>query len=55
MAQDQATAMLRLRKLPLILDLDDTLVRLVSDLPGRYVPEHQASLGEDLFLSRRNL
>jgi hypothetical protein len=43
--QEQADMLLRSRKLPLVLDLDDTLVRVVGNKPGRYVPEHQASQG----------
>ena len=41
MIQDQADSLLRSRKIPLVLDLDDTLVRVVGDMPGRYVPESQ--------------
>lgn len=38
--QDQMESLLRSRKLPLVLDLDDTLVRVVGDSnPDRYVPE----------------
>ncbi|RUS18702.1 hypothetical protein BC938DRAFT_475916 [Jimgerdemannia flammicorona] len=37
--REQQDGMLKLRRLPLVLDLDDTLVRLVGSEPGRYVPE----------------
>lgn len=43
---DQIESSLRARKLPLVLDLDDTLVRLVGNAPGRYVPEDQIHLGK---------
>jgi hypothetical protein len=35
--QEMANSLLIGRKLPLVLDLDDTLVRVVGDSPGRYV------------------
>jgi hypothetical protein len=41
---DQAEMLLRSRKLPLVLDLDDTLVRVVGNTPGRYVPDSQAEM-----------
>lgn len=37
--REQQEGMLKLRRLPLVLDLDDTLVRLVGNEVGRYVPE----------------
>ncbi|KAJ3324958.1 Multiple epidermal growth factor-like domains protein 8 [Boothiomyces sp. JEL0866] len=37
--EEQSETFLRTRKLPLVLDLDDTLVRVVGNAPGRYVPE----------------
>ncbi|KAI9203086.1 uncharacterized protein BJ171DRAFT_425749 [Polychytrium aggregatum] len=40
--QSRAEALLRGRKLPLVLDLDDTLVRVVGNEPGRYVSEADA-------------
>ncbi|KAJ3083463.1 hypothetical protein HK102_001059 [Quaeritorhiza haematococci] len=36
---ERAMGLLNSRKLPLVLDLDDTLVRVVGNEPGRYVPE----------------
>ncbi|KAI8814132.1 hypothetical protein BJ742DRAFT_786511 [Cladochytrium replicatum] len=42
MIRDRAETFLRIRKLPLVLDLDDTLVRVVGNEPGRYIPEEQA-------------
>ncbi|OAJ43609.1 hypothetical protein BDEG_26953 [Batrachochytrium dendrobatidis JEL423] len=42
--QERADALLRTRKLPLVLDLDDTLVRVVGNAPGRYVPESEVPL-----------
>eukprot|EP00842_Homolaphlyctis_polyrhiza_P003910 jgi/Hompol1/451/HPOL_004732-RA len=41
--QERAEALLRLRRIPLVLDLDDTLVRVVGNTPGRYVPESEIS------------
>ena len=42
--------LLRSRKLPLVLDLDDTLVRVVGgNNPDRYVPEEQISRSSILF------
>ena len=38
--------LLNIRRLPLVLDLDDTLVRLVGNAPGRYVPEEVAKQGK---------
>ncbi|KAJ3143741.1 hypothetical protein HK101_003146 [Irineochytrium annulatum] len=38
--QMRANAFILQRKLPLVLDLDDTLVRVVGNEPGRYVPEN---------------
>ncbi|KAI8928316.1 hypothetical protein BC831DRAFT_423704 [Entophlyctis helioformis] len=39
--QERAKMLLLSRKLPLVLDLDDTLVRVVGNAPGRYVPESE--------------
>ena len=43
--KDQAESLLRSRRLPLVLDLDDTLVRAVGDSPGRYVLPEDALTG----------
>ncbi|KAG0235477.1 hypothetical protein BGW42_005263 [Actinomortierella wolfii] len=40
---NQKYSMLRARRLPLVLDLDDTLVRLVGNGDKRYVPETEAA------------
>lgn len=37
--QEKVNILLHSRKLPLVLDLDDTLVRAVGDTPGRYVTQ----------------
>jgi hypothetical protein len=42
--KEQQDGLLRQRRLPLVLDLDDTLVRLVGNETGRYVPENQLHL-----------
>jgi hypothetical protein len=42
--KEQQEGLLRQRRLPLVLDLDDTLVRLVGNETGRYVPEDQLHL-----------
>ncbi|KAI8905936.1 hypothetical protein EDD86DRAFT_248875 [Gorgonomyces haynaldii] len=39
--QKRVSDLLKTRRLPLVLDLDDTLVRAVGDEPGRYVPLHE--------------
>lgn len=49
--QDQTDLLLRSRKLPLVLDLDDTLVRVVGNQTGRYVPEIQVPQGSFLLTS----
>jgi predicted HAD superfamily phosphohydrolase YqeG len=36
----------REKRIPLVLDLDDTLVRMVGNNDTRYVPEALASLGK---------
>jgi hypothetical protein len=43
MVNDKTAALLKSRRLPLVLDLDDTLVRVVGDAPSRYV-SHADSL-----------
>ncbi|KAI8613551.1 hypothetical protein BC830DRAFT_467085 [Chytriomyces sp. MP71] len=45
--QQRATSLTVSRKLPLVLDLDDTLVRMIGNEEGRYVPSHLASLVPD--------
>ncbi|KAI8579531.1 hypothetical protein K450DRAFT_241442 [Umbelopsis ramanniana AG] len=45
--KEQQEGLLRQRRLPLVLDLDDTLVRLVGNETGRYVPEDQLHLCQD--------
>ena len=40
--QHMAGTLLQSKRLPLVLDLDDTLVRVVGNQPGRYVPQNQA-------------
>ncbi|KAL1922653.1 uncharacterized protein VTP21DRAFT_10192 [Calcarisporiella thermophila] len=45
--REQQENLLRQRRLPLVLDLDDTLVRLVGNSQDRYVKEHEASLVQD--------
>ncbi|KAJ3083524.1 hypothetical protein HDU99_008899 [Rhizoclosmatium hyalinum] len=42
--QQRMTMMTTSRKLPLVLDLDDTLVRMIGNEEGRYVPPHMAEL-----------
>ena len=42
--QSGAEAMLRSRKIPLVLDLDDTLVRIVGNIPKRNVSQSDADL-----------
>jgi predicted HAD superfamily phosphohydrolase YqeG len=44
--QDQVDQLLRSRRLPLVLDLDDTLVRVVADdNPDKYVPKVLSETG----------
>ncbi|KAJ3004030.1 UNVERIFIED_CONTAM: hypothetical protein HDU68_005371 [Siphonaria sp. JEL0065] len=43
--QQRMTMTVASRKLPLVLDLDDTLVRMIGNEEGRYVPPHLAQLG----------
>ncbi|KAG2171693.1 hypothetical protein INT43_008073 [Umbelopsis isabellina] len=45
--KEQQEGLLRQRRLPLVLDLDDTLVRLVGNETGRYVPDNQLHLCQD--------
>ncbi|RKP34946.1 hypothetical protein BJ085DRAFT_13432, partial [Dimargaris cristalligena] len=40
---EQQRALLHSRRLPLVFDLDDTLVRVVANNDGRYVPEKEAA------------
>ncbi|KAJ3072852.1 hypothetical protein HDU98_002775 [Podochytrium sp. JEL0797] len=42
--QQRVTMMVASRKLPLVLDLDDTLVRMIGNEEGRYVPSQLAKL-----------
>jgi hypothetical protein len=45
--KDCVHELVRHRKLPLVLDLDDTLVRLVGNENGRFVPEADIPKCED--------
>lgn len=49
--KEQQEGLLRQRRLPLVLDLDDTLVRLVGNETGRYVPDNQLHLCRSRYCS----
>lgn len=44
--RDRADLFFKARKIPLVLDLDDTLVRAVGEETGRYVHPSQVELGK---------
>jgi hypothetical protein len=46
----QRDALLNMRRLPLVFDLDDTLVRLVGNPKDGYVPESHIPEGEETCL-----